>query len=157
MRYLTVCLGFLILSISLSCSNKIDTEADLVTLNQLHEKIENAWNSSDFDGYMELIDDVAVWMPPNQPQIIGKKAIIEWYDNWEGITFEIEISNTNMQLCGDYAFSYNTWKGKQIFKDGSESIKFDNDNFGVYKKQSNGSWKITHAIWNSNEPIVIEK
>jgi uncharacterized protein (TIGR02246 family) len=157
MRYLTFFLGFLILSMLLSCSDNIKTEADMVALNKLHEKIENAWNSSDFEGYMDLIEDKAIWMPPNHPKIIGKEAIIEWYDHWEEITFEIEISNTDIQLCGDCAFSCNTWKGLQIPKDGSEPIKFDNDNFAVLKKQSNGSWKITHAIWNSNEPIVTEK
>jgi uncharacterized protein (TIGR02246 family) len=141
----------------LACSNNIETEADIVAINQLNEKIDKAWNSGDFEGYMELVDNEAVWMPPNQPQIIGKKAIGEWYGNWAGSTFEVEISNTNIQLCGEYAFSYNTWIGKEIPKTGDEPIAFDNDNFGVFKKQSDGSWKIIHAIWNSNEPIVVEK
>ena len=110
MRYLIFGLGIIFLSLLLSCSNKIEAEADLVALNQLQDTIEKAWNNGDFDGYMELVDDEAVWMPPNLPQINGKKAIGEWYNNWEDITSEVEISNLNTQLCGDWAFSYSTWR-----------------------------------------------
>jgi len=127
----------------------VDVEADVEAIKALEHETMRAFNEGDLESYMSLFVDDAVWMPPGDVTIIGKEEIRNWF-NFDLFSYEIVISVDEVQVSGDWAFVLDNWKGTITQKESDETTEFDTKSVLILKRQLDGSWKITHAIWNSN-------
>ncbi len=134
----------------------VDIEADIEALKSITDKVMKAFNEGDLESFMTTITDDAVFMPPGEPVIIGKEAIRNWY-NFDKIGFDVTISVDEIEVCGDWAFLRATWIGTQTQKESDETTEFKATDMSIHRRQPDGSWKTSHAIWNFTSMETSEK
>ena len=135
----------------------VNVEADVQAIKTLINESSRAWNEGDYEGFMAIIDEEAMFLPPNAPPFGGMEAIRSIYRTEFGsFDFDVTITTEEIHVSGDLAFSLDNWKGSFNPKDGSEPVIFDNKNLVIYKRQIDGSWKTWRAAYSSNTPPATE-
>jgi ketosteroid isomerase-like protein len=135
----------------------VDIEADVEAIKGVIDDITRAWNEGDYEGYIALIDEEAMFLPPNAATVSDMETIRSIYKNhFDSFDLDLTIIKEEIHVFGDLAFSRDGWKGSLNPKDSSEPIVFDNKVITIYKKQPDGSWKIWRAMFNSNTPLATE-
>ncbi len=150
----------LLLCLTFSCrqqSEKVDVEADIAAINEVLNQYAVVWNTGDLDLYMSLHTDDIVKMGPDAPANIGQEQLrASTKPLFDNFTCEIAIYTKEVQVAGDRAFSWCTYTFSMTPKEGSEPIFVDGKALSIYKRQADGSWKISHDCFNSNVPPTQE-
>jgi len=123
-------------------------EADAATL--------KAAQAKDVDGAVANYAEDGSWLPPNAPMVNGKAAIRA---GWEKLTgspgFNInwQIDRLEVGRAGDLAYTIYTY---QLALEGPNGppIADHGKGMAVWKKQSDGSWKMKADTFNSDLPSV---
>ena len=144
-----------LLCLSFSCQqadkgnemSAVDVEADVAAIKRLSNQVIKAFNEGDIEAYMDTIAENAVFMPPNEPALIGKDAIRNWYD-FDTLNFDMTITVDEIEVQGDWAFQRSHWKGDWIEHDTREKTKIESKTINIFRRQPDGSWKNSHSIWN---------
>jgi uncharacterized protein (TIGR02246 family) len=126
----------------------VDVEADIEAIRNLMNESTRAFNEDDFEGAMSKIADDAIWMPPNEPVIVGKEAIRNWYNEFKNTSFDVTVTSDELKLCGDWAYERATWTGTLTSKDTGETTRIKATDMYIHQRQSDGSWKTSRAMWN---------
>ena len=130
-----------------------DVTADLEALESFSLEMEKVWNDGDYEGYMAMIDDEAIFKGPDAAPVKGIEALRTLYkESFDNLTFTLKITSEEINVFGDYAYSMETWKGSMNPKDGSTPIVFDNTAVAICKRQPDNTWKVWRAIYNANAP-----
>lgn len=112
--------------------------------------------AKDLDKSVGFFDDDGSMLPPNAPTATGKDALTKvigsafafpdyklgWHANKVGVARSGELGYTS----GTYDFSFKDAAGKTI----SDKGKY----LTVWKKESDGSWKVLFDTFNSDLPPV---
>ena len=132
------------------CAPKVDVEADKAAIRTLHDQTAAASNAGDLAA---LFTDDAVFMPPNEPAVIGKEAIRTWAQGlFDQFTFEETVTTEEVQVAGDWGFTRVTYTAKVTPKAGGEPQEETGKCIYIVHRQPDGSWKYTRCIWNSDQP-----
>ena len=124
---------------------------NLEALKSFSLKMEKVWNEGDYEGYMAMIDDEAIFKGPGVAPLIGIEALRSFYKEFfDNLTFTLKITPNEINVFGDYAYSMEIWNGSMNPKDGSTPIVFDNTVVGFYKRHADNTWKLWRVIYNSN-------
>ena len=126
----------------------VDVEADKEAIESLMNQVEKAFNEGDIDAYMSTVADNAVIMEPNEPAIIGKEAIRNHYGFIESMNFDMKIFIDEIEVSGDWAFHRSRWKGSWTEEESGQKTEIESKDINILKRQPDGSWKITHVIFN---------
>lgn len=133
----------------------VDIEADIKAINAWYDQKTETTNAGDFDGLKILFDEDVIFMPPDGPLFKGWEEYRQWaqpyfdeFDIEENITYE------EVEVSGDWAFIRTSYTIESTPKAGGESTIGNGKAIWLFKKQADGSWKGTHCIWNSNEPLT---
>jgi ketosteroid isomerase-like protein len=150
-----ILLAFAFALFACSTNDKPDVTEDLEALKSYSKEVEKEWNEGDFEGFMALIDDEAIFKGPGVPSVVGIEALRDlYYGSFSTLTFNVEITSEEIVVFGDYAYSMEIWKGSMNPKDGSTPIVFDNTDMSIYKRQADNTWKVWRAIYNPNAPAT---
>jgi uncharacterized protein (TIGR02246 family) len=119
-------------------------EADGATL--------KAAQANDVDGAVANYADDASWLPPNSSLVHGKAAIrAEWAKliGSPGFTIDWQINQLEVARAGDLAYTIYTY---QMTLDGANGkpITDQGKDMAVWKKQSDGAWKMVADTFNSD-------
>ncbi len=113
-----------------------------------------AVNACDIDANLAGFSDDQVYMPPNAPPMHGKpdlEAALKWWiENFE---VSIDMVPEETVISGDWAFQWGFLKGSMRSRDGGDETPMDWKFVYIYKRQSDGNWKIARDIYNSNTPL----
>ena len=148
----------LLLFLTLGCEQKekIDVEDDIAALKEVLTQYEVTCNSGDFDHWIALWSEDAKHMPPDAPTRIGKAKIIEAFKPaFDEMTFNLSITSIDdVRVYGDLGITYCNYTFAMTPKVGGETINAmpDGKALTLYKKQSDGTWKIIYDCDNSNVP-----
>jgi uncharacterized protein (TIGR02246 family) len=137
----------------------VDVEADMKAIKALVDEFDVLLNAGDVE---ELVAQTyasdAVRMPPDEPMVKGKEAILEWFkQEAEQYTLQIDNVPEKVQVDGDLAFMYGTFSGTITPKAGGESFPAKGKWMGVYMRQADGTWKCMADIFNRDNPLPTEK
>ena len=149
MRFRLSVLGMLCLAVALAAWAQVSDEEAIAGL---LEEYFAALNAGDADGYLACFTDDAVWMPPDEPAIVGKEAWLE--ENPDPFTtFDLDLTLTldEVVVPGDWAFARGTVTGTFTAAEG-EPVQVSGKNLWILQRQSDGSWKVWRSIRNSNNP-----
>ena len=154
MRRLTVLIA-LLLAGSIGVVACGSSEADIsAEVNEIYEEYEASVLAGDADRWVAQWtgDPVAMW--PDLPAVRGTSTIFEAISgDLDAFTYtEFEISTEEVQVAGDWAYARGTFMAAFEMKDGGEPIPYDGKFLTIFKRQSDGSWKIHRDIYNSNVP-----
>ncbi len=145
----------ILLLLTISCSTTIERDelnsSTIETIEEMMRQHSIAVNSGDLDGFMTLLSENVVLMPPNEPAIIGKKAVhiymrnvfANYTFNWNETLEDIKISNDLIYVRTSFDDSWSSISG-------DESGKEQGKNIYIYQKLDDGKWKIISDVWNTN-------
>jgi uncharacterized protein (TIGR02246 family) len=143
--------SLLFLMIGCASEDVPDTQADEAAINAIWSTYVSSLEADDIDTWLSLWTEDGVQMPPNEPPVIGKDQLRARNGGaLEVFTVEIDITNQEIEVTGDWAFSRGVYTATFAPKDGSEPIPVDGKFMTILKREADGGWKIHRDIFNSN-------
>ena len=126
-------------------------DQDIAALRTLLDELVKTSLNRDWDGFVSLLTEDAVWLPPDQPIVAGRAAIREWLDSFPAIkAFQATLESAEGR--GDFAWSRGIFDmtvepqpGQRIAMKGKWST--------TSRKRSDGSWLFASDTWNTDHPI----
>jgi len=132
---------------------------DVIAIEKVLNQYAVAVNTGDLELYLSLHTDDVVKMPPNAPATFGKEELrANMEPLFDDFTCEMTINGEETQVDGDLGYSWCTYTLSITPKAGGETIIAEPDGkaLGIYKRQADGSWKLSHDCYNSNVPPTVE-
>ena len=131
----------------------VDVEADIAAINELWNQYASAVTTGDLDLWISLWTDNGIQMAPDAPAVIGKEQIRAKYESIFGqVIFKMAITNEEVRVAADWAFSRGTYTASITPKAGGETTEIDGKYLTILERQTDGSWKIVRDCFNSNVP-----
>lgn len=159
MRKLFLVVASSLLLVAAGCQPQVDLAAEQAAIQQASVAWLEATNQpgeTGADGYASYGTEDAIFMPPNGPRLNGRQAISDWamqYTGAEGFTVSWEA--TTVEVASDGSMAYATGTYELSFTDAQGNAVSDQGKFvNIWKKQADASWKVSVAIWNSNQPAM---
>ena len=129
--------------------------SDAITNPPDFQRVITASTSGDLNALVAFFTDDAVVMPPNDTTLFGTEEIREWwkeYFQWFEVTSSV-VTDSNLTVAGDQAFHRGSLSIVIQPKGKGEQIRDDVRSLIVWRRQTDGVWKISHQIWNSTRPV----
>ncbi len=102
-----------------------------------------------------LYTEDAVEMPPNQPIIKGRAAIQQYYEKVFGSGVKImnfSLEHLDSRASADMAWDAGAYKQSMQGETGTASPASDTGKYVVLLRRAGGAWKVSYAIYNSDQP-----
>ena len=146
------------LAVSACASKKDGATADMEAINTLHQRDMEASKKWDVDTLASLWADDIVTLSQGEPPMIGKDAnraaIVRLRDESRDVQITDYILSFNeVKIVGDWAFEWGTYSGTVKPVGGGEALRTTGKVFRVLKKDSDGSWKIARAMYDSDNDL----
>jgi ketosteroid isomerase-like protein len=128
---------------------------DVIAIEDVLNQYAVAMNTGDLELYLSLHTDDIVKMPPDAPATFGQEELrANVKPLFDDFTLEIAIYPEETHVDGDLGYSWCTYTFLMTPKAGGETIIAEPDGkaLGIYKRQADGSWKLSHDCFNSNVP-----
>lgn len=124
------------------------SEADVSAIRKASEAYVKAALARDWDTWMKISTNDAVFMPPGSPFLDTREKIRAFVDSFPPMS---SFTATPLEFDGhaDIAFV----RGQYAFTakpEGGDTITDSGKYIELWKKQVDGSWKIFRDIWNSD-------
>lgn len=131
-------------------------QADVEAINKLREQEITAFSAADVSTLLNIVTNDVVIMPPNEPAFTGKDALRSWAENiYKQFTVRgkhTASTPSNIVLAGDWAFERLAFTLTMTPLAGGKPIQEVGKGIHIYRRQSDGSWKIAQDIWNTDNP-----
>lgn len=124
------------------------------SIDKAHQAWLDAMKANDAQALGRLVTEDAVLMPPNQPAVVGRAAVIDWFAGVvkQARTTDVGVPQREVIVAGDWAIERGSFIWKVAPTGGGAPIE-DRGNFlAIYRRQTDGPWKVTRNIWNSTLP-----
>ena len=109
-----------------------------------------AANKKDATALTDLFDEFAVLMPKQEEPVIGRAAISEYYKklvaNPNFVPFKLALNWNSFHVVNDIAIATTISEGEVTIKE--KKIYFRGKELLVWKKESDGSWKIFRYMFD---------
>lgn len=138
-----------------STSRPTDLKADIASVNAIWNQYTAGCNTGDLDLWMAMWIDDGIQMPPNEPAVIGKEQIRSRMKSlFDQFNLKIAITNKEVRIASDLAFSRGTYTISMTPKAGGETTKVPGKFLTILERQADGSWKIARDCFNYNAPLT---
>jgi uncharacterized protein (TIGR02246 family) len=132
-------------------------ERDLNSIRELEHRAREAAKAKDLDRYVSFYADDAVLLWPGVPMVSGRAAIrkfMQAFFSMPDFSLSFETTQVEVSRAGDFAYTCGT--NKVILVDPSgRKMKDSGKYLTVYKKQSDGTWKVVADTGNSDLPAPV--
>ncbi len=129
------------------------TPADTAAVEKLRADFAAAYGAGDAARLSELYTADAVLLPPNQPPVEGRQAILA---NFQGVFSQFNatfvITSQETRFGGEWAFDRGGYQVKLMPTSGGKEIEDSGKYLVILQRQPDGSWKVARDIDNSNGP-----
>jgi uncharacterized protein (TIGR02246 family) len=116
-----------------------------------------ATQARDSQADTDLYTDDAVVLPPNQDPVMGKAAILKFYQDFNAGPARLAdetFTPRALLLCGDTMIDVSEFTG-HVDVPGKGLIAFHGKNMVVWKKDKDGAWKLQRDMWSDiREPAA---
>ena len=84
----------------------VDVEADVAAIKNQRAQYMVSQDAGDAEGCVSYWSNDGVLMPPNEPSVVGKKALLSWYQNtFDHVKLDFTISYEQIEVAGDWGFA----------------------------------------------------
>lgn len=127
---------------------------DTEEITQVGAELGAAILAYDVDGMARAYAPDAIIMPPGGPEVVGQDAIRAWFQGAvDRFRFEeYRVTTSELVAHGDWALRRGGMFWRLAPKNGDDAITLDTKFLQLWRRQSDGSWKILRGIWNANAP-----
>jgi uncharacterized protein (TIGR02246 family) len=128
--------------------------ADAAAIAKTRSAYEKATAAQDGAAIAKLYAADGVELPPNAPAAKGHAAIEAYHKGFaqQFMVHGITLTATETQVHGDTAVDIGTYKQTLMAMKGGGMLD-DKGKYVVLLKKEGGNWMITHAIYNSDNPL----
>ena len=131
----------------------VSIAADVEAIERVNLELIRAFHAGDTSAAVALVMDDAVDLPPNRPAVVGKEAIRSFVQSdFDRFTWDFTDEIVEIEVSGDLAVMWTNYSLTLTPKDGGEPVESSGKWLKVLKRQSDGSWKFSRNIWNSDNP-----
>ena len=132
---------------------EVNIEAEKKQLARLGQDWWEAENRKDVGALMEVFSDDVIVQPANVPQLIGKDAVRNFFEDYYKTLVSSSGEQTRIEVAssGDMANEAGTMK--VVMKGPEGTIEDEQKYLAVYKKIE-GKWKCTALSASSDKPPV---
>jgi uncharacterized protein (TIGR02246 family) len=128
-----------------------DTEAQRI------EAIDREWiaafNAGDVDTVVSLYTEDVVVMPPGEPALHGRSAVISWLQTFfEHHTARQSLVNDEVVVAGEWAWMRGHFDLAIVPRDGSGERRHRGKHLVIWRRRRDGGWKAARDIWNLDAP-----
>ncbi len=124
-----------------------DSERVLAVVSEERAAVENA----DIARYLAILDDGAMFMPPDAPPKDGA-VLRAWLKDFVD-RFKVEwlsFVSTEVVVVADLAYHAYTYTWQVTPHAGGQSTVASGKGMHILRRQSDGSWKVAREIWNGS-------
>lgn len=109
-----------------------------------------AVKAKDIARLKDMVTEDAVFLPPGRPPIRGRHAVEAMYNLFlpQFSSIEQTASIEEVQVAGDWAFTWGTEKFVLALKAGGAPIQMEGKGMSILRRQPDGSWKFARGINN---------
>ena len=124
-------------------------------LRELIRRYDRALNEGNAEAIAGLFADDAVMMPPNEPVITGRAAILTRHASlFDTVSLRHSLQSDERVVADPWAFDRGTYDMAVIpFREG-QSWQEKGNYVTIFKKQADGTWKIQSDIWNCSQKTL---
>jgi len=135
----------------------VTSEADREAILELERGIQAAEAAGDLDAFLSFVDENPVWLPPNETAITSKQSIREWMKPYlENYDLVEESTNQEINVLGEWGYIMAHWTFAMTPKAGGETVSDQGKSIWIVRRQQDGRWLISRAIWNSDMPPPVQ-
>jgi ketosteroid isomerase-like protein len=152
-----LCVSCVVIIAALSVSANGNQEDPEEVKNAIEEAFENYGKSvveADVDTFLAIHTENAIKMGAGRPPMIMDASfrgkLEKGWSRKDVIEFKVEIDE--VEMFGDFAYAMGSYFKKTIFNGSEEVVPEEGKFLTVFKKQSDGSWKIYRDSFSSNTP-----
>jgi uncharacterized protein (TIGR02246 family) len=128
------------------------SDEDVAANEAITDAYVQAVRTEDWTAVAALYTEDAVLMPPNQPIVQGREAILTWLEAFPALT-EFNLIAKEIDGCGDLAFVVGTVSMTIAPEGAPEPIQDTGKFIEIRRKQEDGSWLIAVDMFNSDLPL----
>ena len=137
-----------------ACVDVAVLEADRSAISMLWFEQHASYSSGDVEAFLSILTDDAVMDLPNQPVVVGKDAIRDLIEaSFSRFSFDAVYLPDELIIEGDWAFDRGNWVETRNPKDGGDQEEFSFGILQIYRRTSDGSWKLARSVWSTNGPM----
>ncbi len=126
------------------------SEAAVQAISETSSAQVEAGKASDWVAWRRAYADDAVILPPNEPPVVGRAALAEWAT---GITVtSFGMTTEALDGCADLAVKRGGYSLVFTYEGAAEPVSDSGNYVEVWKRQADGSWRISVDIYNSSQP-----
>lgn len=129
------------------------TEEDVAAIDKIREMEAASLNNADPSQVASIYSADVEYIPPGEPALKGTDAVRSWLtgmlEQFEG---NLEYTSSDVTILGDWAFEQYAATATLTPKDGGEALVEQARGMHIYHRGEDGSWKITHDVWNYDAP-----
>jgi ketosteroid isomerase-like protein len=132
------------------------SSADADPLASTHKLFLDAVRAGDVTKLVSMYCEDAVLMPPNEPSLYGRSEVQEWYEDYFQHFRIVTIDETEREvtvIANGWVIERYAYMVAIAPLKGGERIRDDGRWFHVWKRESDGEWRIAQAMFNSIRPI----
>ena len=133
-----------------------EKKKDITAIKDMLNRYAIGCNTGNFEQWISLWADDGKQMPPDSPARIGIDAIREGMKPvFDDMNLDIAIKSVDdVEVYGDLGLTRCKYSLKLTPKAGGDALNVmpDGKALTLYRKQSDGSWKIVYDCFNSNVP-----
>ena len=132
----------------------VDAAAELAALREAATAYHQAASAKDVDAVVALYDEGAIMIPPNAELVEGLAGVRGYrfgFIETPGVELEFELVRAEVSAAGDIGWTLAIGEITINQPDGPPGRDRVRD-FHMWKKQTDGSWKVVVDTWNSGFP-----
>ncbi len=131
----------------------IASAADSAAVSRMLASFDSCARTGALDVFIGYSADDIVMLAPDQPAVVGKDAVREWYRNFYG-TFQIEMHHAPLEThsVGDLVITRGNATSTIAPKAGGPAMSSNTKVLMVFRRQADGSLKAWRVAFNSDAP-----
>ena len=141
---------------SAKTSTAATTEQDRAGINKTRNEYVSAWKAANADQLANLYTTDALVLYPNQPAVVGRSAILDYFKSSfaELAPEDFELTSAEIEIVGPWAFDRGLYRWKAVPRAGGEPISDHGKYLVILQRQPDGSWKVARDMDNSDRPLA---
>ena len=134
-----------------SGTSERDTSADVEAIRAAVNRATEINNAGDAAAWADLFAEGAIVMPAGEREITTRQDLEAYAQRWfDRFNTDITINPVEIEVLGDWAFVRTRVTGTSNSKDEGDPVRVDDKEIAIFRRQSDGAWKVWRLIGNSN-------